>query len=144
MTNREQGISDVVTEVSELIAFARSRWARAAEEVHPELRGITLMLLHLITKHGPVSAKTLGCKLDMDKALVSRHVSHLRDLGFVEAEESAEDRRVQLLTVSDEGRQLLKQFRERSQESYVERFDNWSLEEIELLRRGLHRFNTGD
>ena len=42
-TEREL-ISDIATEFAEVFAFARSRWARFAEEIHPELR---LSLIHI-------------------------------------------------------------------------------------------------
>lgn len=144
MSARDQNITEIIAEFSELFAFARTRWARAAEDMHPELKGISLLMLQIIKRRGPVSATALGLKLDMDKAMVSRHVSQLRDLGFVDAEESPEDRRVQLLTVSGEGHALLTRLRDRSRAAYIERFEGWSADDVESLRRALHRFNFGE
>lgn len=142
MPDRETHITDIITEFGEIFAFARTRWARFAEEVEPELRGVSLMMLHLIARKGPVSATSIGQLLDMDKAMVSRHLSRLRDLGFVRAEESPEDRRVQLLTISDQGQQLLDRLHEQSAASYRDRFDGWSDDDLARLRHGLHRFNS--
>ncbi|MFV0435479.1 MAG: MarR family winged helix-turn-helix transcriptional regulator [Leucobacter sp.] len=139
---QEQRISEVISEFSEVFAFARSRWASYADEVHPDLKGVGIMVLQLIIKKGPVTATGISQMLDMDKALVSRQLSRLRELDLVQTEPSAEDRRVVLLTPTPQARELLDRIRERWAHAYHERFDSWSVRDLELLRDGLHRFNA--
>lgn len=139
---REQRIAEIIAEFGDIFAFARTRWTRYAEEVHEELRGIGLMILQIVMRKGPISATEVGQLLDMDKAMVSRHVAKLRCLELLETEASAEDRRVQLLSVSARGGELLDRLHERSAEAYRERFDGWSVDELARLRDGLHRFNS--
>ncbi|PRI10187.1 MarR family winged helix-turn-helix transcriptional regulator [Leucobacter massiliensis] len=140
--SREAPIAEIISEFSQTFAAARVRWVRYAEEVHPELRGGSLMVLQTVLRRGPVTATGLSQVLGMDKAMVSRHIAKLRELGLVDTEPAPEDRRVILLTVSATAEEVLGRIRERWAHSYHERFANWSVEELEQLREGLHRFNA--
>ncbi|MBL3699764.1 MarR family winged helix-turn-helix transcriptional regulator [Leucobacter luti] len=135
-------VGDIISEFSEVIAFARSRWARYAEEVHADLRGVGLIMLQMIVRKGPLTATGIAQMLDMDKAVVSRQLAKLRELGLVETEPAAEDRRVVLLTPSARAQELLDGIRVKWAEAYHERFSGWSDAELEQLRGGLHRFNA--
>lgn len=135
-------VADIISEFSEVIAFARSRWARYAEDVHSDLRGVGLIMLQVIMRKGPLTATGIAQMLDMDKAVVSRQLAKLRDLGLVEAEPAPEDRRVTLLTASSRAQELLDGIRVKWAGAYHERFRGWSDEELRDLRSGLHRFNA--
>lgn len=135
-------VADIISEFSEVIAFARSRWTRYAEEVHSELRGVGLIMLQLIVRKGPLTATGLAQMLDMDKAVVSRQVAKLRELELVETAPAVEDRRVVLLTASPKAQALLEGIRAKWSRAYHERFLGWSEVELEQLRVGLHRFNA--
>lgn len=141
-TATHHGISEIIAEFSEVFAFARTRWARYAEEVHPELNGIGIMMLQLILRKGPITATGISQILDMDKAMVSRQLSKLRELELVETQPAAEDRRVVLLTPSPKAEELLGAIRQKWAHAYHERFADWSPGELEQLRVSLHRFNA--
>ena len=138
----EEIVAGIISEFSEAFAFSRTRWTRYANEVSTEISGLSMIVLQIIYRRGPITATGIGHWLEMDKSLVSRHVAKLRDLGLVEATESPEDRRVQLLTVSEHASGLLGDVRERWSNAYRERLADWSEEELESLRSGLHRFNA--
>src|SRR5690554_2336799 len=78
-------LTQLIAEFSEAFAFLRIRWTRFAEEVHPELKGGTFALLNTIVKRGPITATELGQLLTLDKGLVSRQVTHLKELGFIDS-----------------------------------------------------------
>lgn len=137
----ERLVPEIIAEFSELFAFARTRWTRYAEEVHPELRGPGLLMLQMIKRKGPITATEIAQLLQMDKAMVSRQLAKLRELGFVDAEPSADDRRVILLTASDEAHRLVEEIRHRWGDAYHERFAGWDEHDLEALRSLLHRFN---
>jgi len=137
----EHVIAEIISEFSEVFAFARTRWARYAEEVHGDLKGVSMMLLHAVMKKGPITATAIGQALDMDKAVVSRQIAKLRELELVDAEPAPEDRRVVLLTATDLAKQHLDAVRESWAHDYHARFDGWSLDDLERLRHGLERFN---
>lgn len=134
-------IAEIIAEFAEVFAFARTRWARYAEEVHPELRGVGMMVLQVILRKGPITATELGQMLDMDKAVVSRQVAKLRELELVDATPSEEDRRVFLLAASARAHALLEELQHRNAWEYGQRFAGWDDAELESLRSALHRFN---
>lgn len=136
-----QVVAEIIAEFSEVFAFARTRWARYAEEVHEDLRGVGMMVLQLVIRKGPVTATGISQLLDMDKAMVSRQIAKLRELELVEAEPAEEDRRVILLTPSARAEELHEEIRRQWAHSYHERFAGWSAQDLESLRSGLHRFN---
>ncbi|KUF07836.1 MarR family winged helix-turn-helix transcriptional regulator [Leucobacter sp. G161] len=138
----EDIISGIISEFSEAFAFSRTRWTRYASEVSHELSGMSMIVLQIVYRRGPITATGIGHWLEMDKSLVSRHVAKLRELDLIEANESPEDRRVQLLTTSPHAGGLLGGVRERWSNAYRERLADWSDAELESLRAGLHRFNA--
>lgn len=139
---KDEQVSAIIAEFSEIFAFARSRWASYASELHADLKGAGMMVLQLVLRKGPVTATGISQMLDMDKALVSRQIAKLRDLGFVSAEPAPEDRRVVLLTASPQAHELMDHLRQRWAHAYHERFTDWSIDELSHLRDGLHRFNA--
>ncbi|QAB19088.1 MarR family transcriptional regulator [Leucobacter muris] len=141
-SHRDDRIAQIISEFSEVFAFARSHWASYAQEVDSDLKGVGMIVLQLVLRKGPITATALSQMLDMDKAVVSRQIAKLRELGLVEAEPAAEDRRVMLLTATPRATELLERIRARWAHAYHERFVGWSAEELEDLREGLHRFNA--
>lgn len=139
---RDDRIAQIISEFSEVFAFARSHWASYAQEVDPELKGVGMIVLQLIFKKGPVTATALSQMLDMDKAVVSRQLAKLRELALVDAEPAAEDRRVVLLTTTPRAAEVLERVRTRWAHAYHERFAGWSADDLDGLREGLHRFNA--
>ncbi|MDI6023730.1 MarR family transcriptional regulator [Leucobacter sp. UT-8R-CII-1-4] len=139
---RDEVVAEIIGEFSHLFASARTRWTRYAEEIHPDLRGPGMMLLQTILRQGPITATALGGILDMDKAMVSRQVTKLRALGLVDAREAETDRRVILLTASQEAQTALDSMHARTSNDYRLRFHEWSDEELGQLHTLLHRFNV--
>ncbi|MGK0715106.1 MarR family winged helix-turn-helix transcriptional regulator [Leucobacter sp. W1153] len=137
-------IRDIATEFTGLFAYARSRWDGHAQNVHPDLKGVGLMVLQRITRCGPITQAEVAQYLDMDKATVSRQVTKLRELGLVDVTPAADDKRSQLLRLSATGDDAVGQLRERMANDYAERFSGWSEGELETLRSMLHRFNSAD
>lgn len=142
MDDSADTIAEIIAEFSEVIAFARSRWARYAEDVHQDLRGVGLIVLQLILRKGPLTVTGISQMLDMDKAVVSRQISKLRELSLVDAEPSPEDGRVVLLTGSAHAQELIDAIREKWADAYHERFSGWTAADLEQLRANLHRFNA--
>jgi DNA-binding MarR family transcriptional regulator len=135
-------IPEIIAEFGQVFAFARARWARFAEQVHPELRGPDMLMLQMISRKGPITATELGQLLFMDKALVSRQTSKLRQLGLVDAASDEADRRVVLLTASDRAKGMLGELHDQLSEAYEQRLAGWSAEDLATLRSLLHRFNA--
>lgn len=137
-------IAEVVAEFGQVFAFARMRWTRYAEQIHPELRGPDVFMLQIVSRKGPVTAKELTQLLRIDKGLVSRQLAKLRQLGLVEAQHDAADRRSVLLTVSDSGREMLSGMHRELSAAYEQRLADWSEEDLQTLIDLLHRFNAAN
>lgn len=138
----EAHIADIISEFSAVFATARTNWAKYAETVHPDLSGGGLMVLQAILRNGPITATEICQRLNMDKALVSRQISRLRDFSLVEATPAADDRRVQLLSGTALAVETMADVRGRWAHSYHERFEGWSAEELAEFSQTLHRFNA--
>lgn len=137
-------ISEVVAEFGQVHAFARARWVRYAEQIHPDLRGVGVIMLQTISRKGPVTATELAQLLSMDKALVSRQVSKLREVGLIESRHDEADRRSVFLTATELGKSALMGLHQQLSDAYSQRLKGWSESDIELLTSLLHRFNAAD
>lgn len=139
---RSERVSQIISEFSEVFAFVRTRWARFAEETHPDLRGTGILVLQIVLRKGPVTVTGLSQLLGMDKAMVSRQVSKLRELGFVESAPAPEDRRVTLITATEQARATIEELRARAAHDYHLRFADWDDDALNALSESLHRFNA--
>lgn len=139
---RDEVIPEIIAEFSQVFAAARSRWTRYAEEVHPELRGVGLMVLQTIIRKGPVTATGIAGLLSLDKAVVSRQVAKLRDMKLVDAVAAESDRRVTLLTASPAAHAAIDELHSETAGIYRERFAEWEADNLVQLRELLHRFNS--
>lgn len=139
---RDDVIPGIIAEFSQVFAAARTRWARFAEEVHPDLRGPGIMILQTILRHGALTVTGLGSMLDMDKAMVSRQVTKLRSLGLVDAKEADSDRRVTLLTASESARLAIERMQAQTADEYRARFADWDDSDLLQLQGMLRRFNA--
>lgn len=135
-------VAPIIAEFSEVFVFARSRWARFAEESYPDLRGSGLMLLRTIVRRGPVTATGLGQMLNIDKAVVSRQVARLRELELISAEPAEEDRRVFLIRPTGKAEAVLDELHAQIANDYQKRFAGWSEADLSQLSDLLHRFNS--
>lgn len=141
-TADSDAITGIIAEFSDVFAFSRKRWSRYAEEIDAGLSSVGMIVLQFIIRKGPVTATGISQMLDMDKSIVSRQLAKLRELGFIDAAPAPEDRRVQLITGSQQAFEVIDDIRERWANAYRERFEGWTAEELETLRAGLHRFNA--
>lgn len=134
-------VAGIIAEFSQVFAFARTRWSRYAEEVHPELRAVGMMILQTIIRRESITATELTQLLDMDKSVISRQVSRLRELGLIEARPDDVDRRVMRLTPSTSAEQTIESLRSKTAHAYHERFTDWNTGDLYTLNTLLHRFN---
>lgn len=139
---RGHTLDELIAELTALYSQARTNWVRAAEDVHPQLKGLGLLMLQMIARRQPITATEIGSILDMNKAAVSRQLSRLREMNMVSCVDSAEDRRMTLITITQVGLDLLDELRGRSADNYRERFADWPESDLEQLLTLLHRFNA--
>lgn len=140
-THSHPDVQGLTAELGALMSFMRTHWARNAQDVHPELRGSGLMVLQSISRRGPITSRAICQILDMDKSTVSRLVTTLKELGFVDVTDSPADKRVSLLTLSPHGAQAFEDLRARSAHDICRRLTDWDDSEVKQLTQLLHRFN---
>lgn len=131
-------------EFAGVFAFSRGRWARYAEELHEDLRVVSIMVLQTVMRREKITATELGAALDMDKAMVSRQVSKLRSLGLVCAFPDENDGRVTWLSLTESGKQSLHALHAKLGDAYRERLGGWSESDLVSLKELLLRFNGSE
>lgn len=131
----------IIGEFSEVFSFVRSRSARYAKQIHPDLKNSGIFVLHTVLRSEPITATELAQRLEMDKAMVSRQVTLLRSLGLVETEPDPNDRRSTLLRSTEQSRAKVTELRRQMGADYRARFTDWSPEDLSALRDSLRRFN---
>src|SRR5689334_13492733 len=106
-TERIEKLRHLEQEVAVLIRRVRRIIGVRARAVHPELPGVSYLMLGYLAQHGALRASALCSVFDMDKGAVSRQVQHLLDLGLVDRTPDPDDGRATLISVSAEGTRRL-------------------------------------
>lgn len=125
----------------ELIAFAR-RARAAAARMHPELSLVSFTILAHLEEQQDCRATDLAAHYLLDKSTVSRQVTALEQLGFLERRVDPTDHRVQVLHLAPRGVEILAAARLRRQAAFQERLADWDPSDLERFARYLVRYNT--
>jgi DNA-binding MarR family transcriptional regulator len=138
---RESLLGELEDEVTVLIRRARRVIGQRARSVHPDLApGSYLVLIHLDTC-GAARLSTLVDAFEADKGAMSRKVQHLVDLGFVARTADPHDGRAQQLSLTEAGRQSLREVAQERRDLLRERLDDWDEQDLSLLVHALARYN---
>lgn len=142
MNERDESLRQIEREVTALIRRVKRVVGDRARVIHPDLGPAGyFMLLHLATA-GPVRAADLAEALGHDKGGVSRHVQHLADLGLLERQPDPEDRRAQLLVITEQGHARLEAMHDERRKRFDARLSEWSADELADFARQLGRYNA--
>jgi DNA-binding MarR family transcriptional regulator len=129
-------------EMGVLIRRVRRRIAERARLVHPDLSPVAYSMLMALHDSGPQRASELVELFAIDKGAVSRQVQLLLELGLVEREPDPVDRRAQILTVSDTGRERLDAVAAARRAELGEKLDAWPGDELATFVDLLARYNA--
>ncbi|MER8089948.1 MarR family winged helix-turn-helix transcriptional regulator [Streptomyces sp. NPDC087532] len=127
--------------VRELVTLSR-RFRANAERLHPDLSFVDYSLLSEMAERNGVRAGDLVGLYGLNKSTISRQVTALQRAGLVVREVAPDNRRVQLLHLSDSGRQLLARADARMFREVDARTAGWSPDEVRALRSLLVRYNA--
>ena len=141
VTARNEDLRRIESEVGSLIRRVQRVMGERAREVHPELHPMTYFILTHLAANGPMRGADLSDAFGMDKGGVSRQVQTLVDLGLVERQPAAEDRRAILLDASDEGRRRLEAMTLNRSNRFDERLSAWSDDELAGFGDQLSAYN---
>ncbi|MFI9756940.1 MarR family winged helix-turn-helix transcriptional regulator [Streptomyces sp. NPDC051963] len=124
----------------EMTAFAR-RARASAGRMHPELSLVSYTLLGHLEESGGCRATDLAAHYALDKSTVSRQVAALERTGLIERRLDPEDHRVQVLHLTEAGRDILAQVTESRRAAFRERLADWPEEDLERFAAYLERYN---
>jgi len=128
-------------EIDLLLRRSRAISTRLAGQLHPDLDGAAYGLLALLEDAGPLRASDLVARLGLDKSTVSRQVSTLVELGFVDRAADPADGRAQVLTPSAEGSARLAEIRDVRRARWEADLSGWPAEDVATLGELLNRLN---
>jgi DNA-binding MarR family transcriptional regulator len=100
----------------------------------------TFWLLKNIAANGSMRVTDIAQHASLDVSTVSRHVAQLQKTGLIERTPDPDDRRAQLVRLTDTGRQRLAADL-RARTTLLERsLESWSSEDLDQLDRAMNRF----
>ncbi|KAA1419387.1 MarR family transcriptional regulator [Nocardioides humilatus] len=141
-TERTDTLRHLEQEVGVLVRRVRRIIGVRAVAVHPDLQGVSYLILGYLAQHSPMRASGLCTVFDMDKGAVSRQVQHLVDLGLVDRTPDPADGRATLITVSEEGTRRLGDVAQHRRKLLAERLGDWSADDLDQLGVLLSRYNA--
>lgn len=131
----------VIIELASVATFVRRTWIRQIAEAAPDLGISDVVVMHLLRRQQCATVTEISCRLELDKADISRRIANLRKLGYVVGEPSPEDRRVQLLSLTARGQEVIDTVRQSTASAYKERLSDWSPEQLREFTVMLTKFN---
>jgi DNA-binding MarR family transcriptional regulator len=119
----------------------RLRWTitrfarRLRQEAGTDLGPSQIAALATIERHGPLSPSEVAERERIKRPTATRIVRHLEEAGLVERVKDPEDGRASILTVTGEGRTLLRRLRERKTAYLAKRLSGLDAEDRRTLER---------
>ena len=119
----------------------RLRWVitrmarRLRQEAGTDLGPSQVAALATVERHGPLSPSELADRERIKRPTATRIVRHLQAAGLVERVRDPEDGRASILTITSEGRSLLRRLRARKTAYLAQRLDGLDEEDRRTLER---------
>ncbi|GAA4681639.1 MarR family winged helix-turn-helix transcriptional regulator [Frondihabitans cladoniiphilus] len=127
---------------SNLEAISRRGVARNRREAAP-LTVVQHTLLMFVATTPGCRAIDVAAALRLNRSTVSRQVGDLTGLGLVRTADEPKGRG-QVLELTPRGDELLATSLRANQQALAARLEGWTDDEIDVLARGLERFNAAD
>jgi DNA-binding MarR family transcriptional regulator len=129
-------VSEVQEELAPRLRWAITRMARRLrQEAGTDLGPSQTAALATIERHGPLSPSELAKRERIQRPTATRIVGHLEVARLVERVRDPEDGRASILSVTPEGRQLLRRLRARKTAYLAKRLDGLTPEDRLTLER---------
>jgi DNA-binding MarR family transcriptional regulator len=127
---------DVKEELAPRLRWAITRTARRLrQEAGTDLGPSQVAGLATIERHGPLSPSELADRERIKRPTATRIVGHLETAGLVERVRDPEDGRGSILSVTSQGRELLKRLRARKTAYLAKRLGALDVEDRRTLER---------
>lgn len=131
-----QTISTPREELAPRLRWTITRFARRLrQEAGTDLGPSQIAALATIERHGPLSPSEVAERERIKRPTATRIVRHLEEAGLVERVKDPEDGRASILTVTRQGRTLLRRLRERKTAYLAKRLAGLDAEDRRTLER---------
>jgi DNA-binding MarR family transcriptional regulator len=127
---------EVDTELAARLRLAIARTARRLrQEAGTDLGPSQLASLATIERHGPLAPSELADRERIKRPTATRILAHLTDAGLLERVRDPDDRRCSILTITAEGRALLRKLRARKTAYLAQRLGELGPDDVAALER---------
>lgn len=140
MTERADALRAVETEIGRLVRRVKRTIADRAVAVHPDLQGVSYLILGWVARSGPVRASQIVEEFRIDKGALSRQLQHMTELDLIERTPDPEDGRASLVAVTEEARNRLAEVLTEQRKLADQRLTDWSTPDLVAFSEELHRY----
>src|SRR5579884_2494565 len=137
--SRQVAVDDLNRELLTLARRIRSKPPVAGD--HPYLEASLDALCGVLAARGAMRFTDLAEALWLDKSTVTRQVTTLEHLGFVERTPDPSDGRAALVGLTDDGRDILNRSRQARREGTSELLADWDIDDVTTFAALLERLN---
>ncbi len=135
---------DVDFELTRFIRRIRARSMRELGAIHPQLDyGTFTFLLAIADAPDGIRGSELAEGLGVHKSTASRAIASLERIGLVNRVPDPDDGRAQLLILTADARESVKEYRRTSHDRLHAILEDWEPEEVRTFARSLTRLNEG-
>jgi DNA-binding MarR family transcriptional regulator len=132
-----QAIEELIRQIYGLGVVRRE----IAKHALAELGSQGFNALAAIWKDGPMRVSDVAQALGVDMSVASRQVGALIGAGYVEREADERDRRASVVSLTDAGRQVLRESHRRMVHAFSDALSGWSEDDLQGLSDALARLN---
>ena len=132
--------------IKAFMKFSRTRWHNAPASGLSQVETDILENINRAIRHGNVPrVSDIGMMLRVSSPTVTQHLNHLEEQGYVQREQSKEDKRSVNLSLTDKGAEALGSHFQRLEEDFIDFIEHIgpeaSEEMVDLLMRAHEFFN---
>ncbi|KNZ40723.1 MarR family winged helix-turn-helix transcriptional regulator [Acetobacterium bakii] len=131
-------------QLNALLSASHALNVRTAAIFDATLQPAAFLIVRWLLANGPATATTIAEATAMDRSSVSRLVSQLKKLGYVQSETNPEDRRGALLALTELGRGKATTAIKEKEEEFYKRTSKWENTDLEAFIEILKCFNGYD
>ncbi|PJK19969.1 MarR family winged helix-turn-helix transcriptional regulator [Mycolicibacterium goodii] len=121
-------------------SFRSGLHSRLTEDLGGAVDATTYPVISIIDRLGPSSSVRIAAEAGLDRSVVSRRIAALADAGLVVGRTDERDARVQVVSLTPQGRRVVDKMRRRLADAIEARLADWAPDEADCFARGLQRF----
>ncbi|SEE96413.1 DNA-binding transcriptional regulator, MarR family [Arthrobacter alpinus] len=136
-----EAIKNAQQQIGTMLVRARKSIAVRAATIHPDLKPMGFSAMMLLSRCGSMQQITLAQQLDTDKAVVSRLLKQLEELGLISRTVDPTDGRAMIVALTPEAHERYNSTQEGARQHLFDRLSRWELTEVRRFADLLARLN---